>query len=150
MDQPNISLTQIFVLTDDSEIPIDIEDATLQVIKKDTSNNNLIEFKTDCPWVRFFSLLQNRAPNQLLAMFPLLFPKNIKKPEPLEFFLGYKKEIIVLKLVNFFITNKATSLCRFKIPHFPQENKTKSSKCVCFMFGLVRDRAFPFYKIYSC
>lgn len=29
------SLTQIFDLTDDSEIPIDIEDATLQVIKKD-------------------------------------------------------------------------------------------------------------------
>ena len=102
-----------------------------------TSNSNLIEFKTDCPWVRFFSLLQNRAPNQLLAMFPLLFPENIKKREPLEFSVGYKKEIIVLKLVNFFITNKATSLCRFKIQHLPQENKAKSSKCVCFMFGLV-------------
>lgn len=102
-----------------------------------TSNSNLIEFKTDCPWVRFFFTLAKPSTQPTSCHVPFIIPRKHKKPEPLEFSVGYKKEIIVLKLVNFFITNKATSLCRFKIQHLPQENKIKSSKCVCFMFGLV-------------
>ena len=58
MDQPNKSLTEIFKLTDDSEIPRDIEDATLHVIKKKIakSNNNSIEFKSGG---KVFSLFRN-------------------------------------------------------------------------------------------
>ena len=61
MDQPNKSLTEIFNLTDDSEIPRDIEDATLHVIKKKIakSNDNSIEFKCGDPCVRIFSVFQN-------------------------------------------------------------------------------------------
>ena len=51
VDQPNTSLTEIFLPTDNSEIPRDIEDATLHVIKKKIakSNNNSIEFKSGGP-----------------------------------------------------------------------------------------------------
>ena len=51
VDQPNTSLTEIFHLTDNSEIPRDVEDATLHAIKKKIakSNNNSNEFKSGCP-----------------------------------------------------------------------------------------------------
>ena len=56
VDQPNTSLTEIFYMTDNSEIPRDIEDATLHVIKKKIANssNNSIEFKSDGPCARAF------------------------------------------------------------------------------------------------
>ena len=47
MDQPNKSLTEIFKLTDDSEIPRDIEDATLHVIKKRLLNQTIIQLNSN-------------------------------------------------------------------------------------------------------
>ena len=47
MDQPNKSLTEIFKLTVDSEIPRDIEDATLHVIKKRLLNQTIIQLNSN-------------------------------------------------------------------------------------------------------
>ena len=88
MDQPNKSLTEIFKLTDDSEIPRDIEDATLHVIKKKIakSNNNSIEFKSGGPWVRFFHCFETEHP---INFFPcsLYCPKKVSENQGFSNFL---------------------------------------------------------------
>ena len=99
VDQPNTSLTEIFHLTDNSEIPRDIEDATLHVTRKKVANssNNSIEFKSGGPWARFFFHLLKLSTQSTSCHVPFFAPRKYQKTRVFLIFVGCKKEIIFLK-----------------------------------------------------
>ena len=93
VEQPNTSLTEIFHLTDNSEIPRDDEDATLHAIKKKIakSNNNSIEFKSGGPWVRFFfHSFETEHPINFLPC-SLFCPQKTSENQGLSNFCGVQK-----------------------------------------------------------